>query len=109
MWQAWTKTLEIANAVRAEVILLQCPASFRASRKNIDNLSRFLAKAGPQSFRIAWEPRGPWPAHTVRDLCSQHGLIHCVDPMVERSLYGDVVYWRLHGKGPIHTAMRTKI
>lgn len=105
VWQAWVKTLEIANSVRAEVVLFQCPASFQATQQNIDNLSRFLARVGPQPFRIAWEPRGQWPAHTVRDLCSRHGLIHCVDPIacvdpiVYRSVYADVVYWRLHGKG----------
>src|SRR5450755_353994 len=46
VWQAWMKTLEIADTVRARVILFQCPASFRANSPNIENLSRFFRKIG---------------------------------------------------------------
>jgi uncharacterized protein YecE (DUF72 family) len=99
VWEAWKRTLEIAETVRASVILFQCPASFKATPANIENLSRFFQKIGPQSFRLAWEPRGPWPSEVVRELCAEHKLSHCVDPFAGRSLYGDVVYWRLHGKG----------
>jgi len=99
VWQAWMRTLEIADAIRASVVLFQCPASFRASPVNIENLSRFFHKIGPQSFRLAWEPRGPWPAEAVRDLCAQHRLIHCVDPLVSTPDYQGASYWRLHGKG----------
>ncbi len=99
VWQAWMKTLEIAGAVRASVVLFQCPASFRPSPSNIENLSRFFQNLGPQAFRLAWEPRGPWPAEVVRDLCAQHRLIHCVDPLASAPDYESAVYWRLHGKG----------
>ena len=99
VWSAWMKTLEVANAVRASVVLFQCPASFRASRANIENLSRFFRKIGPQSFRLAWEPRGPWPAEIVRDLCAQYHLIHCVDPLVSAPDCKSAPYWRLHGRG----------
>jgi uncharacterized protein YecE (DUF72 family) len=99
VWQAWMKTFEIAEAVRASVVLFQCPASFRASRPNIENLSRFFEKIGPQPFRLAWEPRGPWPAGVVRDLCAHYHLIHCVDPLVSTPNPRNETYWRLHGKG----------
>ncbi len=99
VWQAWIKTLEIAEAVRASVLLFQCPASFQASRPNIENVSRFFQKIGPQPFRLAWEPRGPWPAEVVRDLCAKYRLIHCVDPLLSAPDTESAVYWRLHGKG----------
>jgi uncharacterized protein YecE (DUF72 family) len=99
VWQAWLKTLEIARAVQAQVVLFQCPASFRAFGTNIENLSRFFQKIGPQSFRLAWEPRGPWPAEIVRDLCTQYRLIHCVDPLCAAPDPETPPYWRLHGKG----------
>ena len=99
VWQAWLKGLEIAGAVRAGVVLFQCPASFQASRSNIENLCRFFQKIGPQPFRMAWEPRGPWPAEVVRDLCAQYRLIHCVDPLVRAPDREGSTYWRLHGKG----------
>lgn len=99
VWQAWIKTLEIADAVGASVVLFQCPASFRANPVNIGNLSRFFQKIGPQPFGLAWEPRGPWPDKIVRDLCAQYRLIHCVDPLVCAPDYQGASYWRLHGKG----------
>jgi uncharacterized protein YecE (DUF72 family) len=99
VWQAWQKTLEIAQAVQASVVLFQCPASFQPVRANVQNLSRFFRKVGPQSFRLAWEPRGAWPAELVHDLCAEHGLIHCVDPFINSAVYGDQLYWRLHGRG----------
>jgi uncharacterized protein YecE (DUF72 family) len=99
VWQAWMKTLEIAEAVRASVVLFQCPASFQASRPNIENLSRFFQKIGSQPFRLAWEPRGPWPAEVIHDLCAQYCLIHCVDPLVSAPDCESAPYWRLHGKG----------
>jgi uncharacterized protein YecE (DUF72 family) len=83
----------------ASVVLFQCPASFQPSRANIENLSRFFQKIGPQPFRLAWEPRGPWQAEIVRDLCAQYRLIHCVDPLVSAPDPGNATYWRLHGKG----------
>jgi hypothetical protein len=48
---------------------------------------------------MAWEPRGPWPSALVHELCVEHDLIHCVDPFVNGSVYGDALYWRLRGKG----------
>ena len=99
VWQAWEKTLEIAKAVQAEVVLFQCPASFQANQRNVANLSRFFERVGPQTFHLAWEPRGPWPHETIRDLCAANNLVHCVDPLNCRPVYGSVLYWRLHGKG----------
>jgi uncharacterized protein YecE (DUF72 family) len=99
VWDAWKTTLEIAEALRATVVLFQCPASFRPTPDNIENLSRFFRRIGSQPFRLAWEPRGPWPCEVIHDLCAQHRLIHCVDPLMSRSIDGDIVYWRLHGKG----------
>ena len=99
VWQAWMKTLEIATTVQASVVLFQCPASFKATPENVQNMSRFFHKAGAQPFRLAWEPRGVWPTGLIRDLCAEHNLIHCVDPFVNHSVYGDTLYWRLHGKG----------
>lgn len=98
VWQAWKKTLEIADTLHAKVVVFQCPASFQPTVANLKNLSNFFRKIAPQSFRMAWEPRGSWPPELVRDLCAEFQLIHCVDPFVDRSVYGQPLYWRLHGK-----------
>lgn len=50
-------------------------------------------------FVFVWEPQGGWSEQTIKALCSELGLIHCVDPMERESLYGEFQYFRLHG-GP---------
>jgi len=98
VWQAWKKTLEIAEALQVQVVVFQCPASFQPTSTNLQNFSTFFRKIGRQSFQIAWEPRGSWPPELVHDVCAEFHLIHCVDPFVDRSAYGDPLYWRLHGR-----------
>jgi uncharacterized protein YecE (DUF72 family) len=58
VWQAWKKTLEIADILQAKIVVFQCPASFQPTAPNLKNLSTFFRKIGPQSFQMAWEPRG---------------------------------------------------
>ena len=98
VWRAWKKTLEIAGTLQAKVVVFQCPASFQPTGVNLKNLSAFFRKISPQPFQIAWEPRGSWPPELVSDLCAEFHLIHCVDPFLDRTVYGDPLYWRLHGK-----------
>ena len=100
VWRAWERTRQIADALQARVVVFQCPASFGPSPENVENLAKFFRRLGPQPFQLAWEPRGPaWPPALVHDLCSQHRLVHCVDPFVNLPVYGEILYWRLHGRG----------
>jgi len=100
VWQAWERTLEVARALDATVILFQCPKSFLPTSENLINLSAFFRRVNRESFRLAWEPRGEaWTDDVVGDLCAEYGLVHCVDPLEATSVYGDMTYWRLHGRG----------
>lgn len=100
VWQAWQRTLEIAQALDSPVILFQCPKSFMPTSANLINFSAFFRKVNREGRRLAWEPRGEaWTADVVRDLCAEYDLIHCVDPLESTSVYGDMTYWRLHGRG----------
>jgi uncharacterized protein YecE (DUF72 family) len=100
VWQAWQRTLEVARALNATVILFQCPKSFLPSSENLINFSLFFKRVNREGFRLAWEPRGEaWTEDIVRVLCAEHGLIHCVDPFEAKSVHGDMTYWRLHGRG----------
>jgi len=96
---AWHKTREIAQAVRARIIVFQCPASFVASTENIDNMRQFFHSLAKDDFLFAWEPRGLWSDDTIINLCQELGLIHCVDPLQTKPLHGIINYFRLHG-GP---------
>jgi uncharacterized protein YecE (DUF72 family) len=96
--EAWRLTLAVARTLRATGILLQCPASFRATTENISAMRVFLATVErPVGVRLYWEPRGPWPDDVVRQLCDELDLVHAVDPFVRPSLTPDPLYWRLHG------------
>jgi len=97
---AWQRTLAVARAVDARVVLFQCPKSFLPSSENLINFSDFFGQLDRHDFRLAWEPRGEaWTEDIVRDLCTEYDLIHCVDPFEARSYHGEPGYWRLHGRG----------
>jgi uncharacterized protein YecE (DUF72 family) len=94
------RSLACAAVLRATALLFQCPASFRPTPENVERLRRvFGAIARPAPLRMLWEPRGrEWVAERAlaRELCSELGLVHVVDPFVTPPLAGPV-YWRLHG------------
>ncbi len=98
--EAWERTREIALALRARVVVFQCPPRFSESQENVQNLRRFFREVERGDLRFVWEPRGNWQEETVRLLCQELDLIHCVDPFEgKKSLYGWPRYFRLHG-GP---------
>ncbi len=97
---AWERTREIADALDARVIVFQCPASFLPTRENLSNLSSFFAGIDRGNRVLAWEPRGDaWNGELIREVCARHDLIDCVDPLQRDSVYGESIYWRLHGRG----------
>ncbi|HKR62274.1 MAG TPA: DUF72 domain-containing protein [Thermoanaerobaculia bacterium] len=98
--RAWDTTLAAARRLRATAILFQCPASFRATEENVENMRGFFATIErPRNVRFLWEPRGPWPDETVLTLCRELTLTHAVDPFIRPSLTPELLYWRLHGNG----------
>jgi len=97
--QAWEETRRFAQALEAKVILFQCPPSFKETPENIANMKGFFRSVKDSGFLFVWEPRGGWSELTIKALCSELGLIHCVDHMEKESLYGEPQYFRLHG-GP---------
>jgi uncharacterized protein YecE (DUF72 family) len=99
VYQAWQETRRFAQALEAKVIVFQCPPSFGETPENINNMRKFFESAKGFGFLFAWEPRGEWSEPTIKVLCSELGLIHCVDPMEKEPLYGKLQYFRLHG-GP---------
>jgi uncharacterized protein YecE (DUF72 family) len=113
---AWQRTLECARALRSQIILFQCPASFVPSQENKANLRAFfgeIRRASPRtgwdgasppgkirdSFTCVWEPRGAWKAEEVRELCNDLGLVHGVDPFEHEATTAGLGYFRLHGRG----------
>jgi uncharacterized protein YecE (DUF72 family) len=93
----WLETLRCARILRATAVVFQCPASFRATPANAENMRRFFRRAERHGLRFLWEPRGPWPAELVRELCEELQLVHVVDPFVSDTVTPEAIYFRLHG------------
>ncbi len=99
VWLAWERTLEVARTLQADVVVFQCPKSFLPTRENIGNLTAFFHQIERDTRFLAWEPRGEdWRPELIRDICAENRLIHCVDPFDSKPAFGDIAYWRLHGK-----------
>ncbi|HEY64855.1 MAG TPA: DUF72 domain-containing protein [Caldilineae bacterium] len=95
---AWDRICEIARALDARIVVLQCPASFTPTEEHIRNLSTFLSTIDRRGLMLAWEPRGDWPPELVRELCEAHRLIHVVDPFQGLPVTAGTAYFRLHGR-----------
>jgi len=96
--EAWEKTKKVAKILEAKIIIFQCPGSFKPNNEHIDNLRRFFGKIKRENFVFAWEPRGDWEAGLIKDICQKLDLVHCVDPFKQKSTFGKINYFRLHGK-----------
>ncbi len=98
VFEAFERTIEIANILNAKIILFQCPNSFRQEKINIENIKNFFKKVKTKKFIFALELRGNWDKTTIKGLCQKLNLIHCVDPFKQKPLFGKINYFRLHGK-----------
>jgi len=97
--EAWDVTLACAKALRAKIVLFQCPASFKPTKENIANLEKFFASVKRENLNFAWEPRGDWDAQTVKRICADFDLWNAVDPFSKATETPDRCYYRLHGRG----------
>ncbi len=101
--EMFLRSAEVARAVRASVLLLQCPASFGPRPENIQALHRFLEEMRGAEFLLVWEPRGAWEKEPklVQEVCEAHDLVHCTDPFKARPVRTKpFAYLRLHGAPP---------
>jgi uncharacterized protein YecE (DUF72 family) len=98
---AWRTTLDCARALRARIVVFQCPTSFTPSDDHIENLRGFFARARREAkdHVLAWEPRGGWTNAVVKSICGELGIIHAVDPFIRQPVTVGLRYFRLHGIG----------
>lgn len=96
--EAWGVTEDCARALKARMVLFQCPASFKPTKVNLENMRKFFAKMKRGALSLAWEPRGAWPPEVVKDLCEELDLWHVVDPFADRTQTPGRCYFRLHGR-----------
>jgi uncharacterized protein YecE (DUF72 family) len=94
--EAWQRTDELACALDAQAVVLQTPASFKASTEHATRLENFLAHAMRPRVAIAWEwAKGSWPDRKAIDLCERIGAVPVVDPNATAIPDGEFVYVRM--------------
>lgn len=96
--EAWEITKKAALLLGASFVVFQSPPSFKPTQESVSNLRAFFGQIDRAGLLLGWEPRG-WPRELVGQLCKELGLVHVVDPFVEESAWGEIIYWRLHGRG----------
>lgn len=100
--EAWERSMEVAEAMDARVVIVQTPASFGYSRENAGNVEEFFSTVKRGGVEVGWEPRGTWREHLdeVKRLCDRLDLIHVVDPFrLQPVSRHPTAYYRLHGIG----------
>ncbi|NOX38087.1 MAG: DUF72 domain-containing protein [Calditrichaeota bacterium] len=98
--EAWERTAEIARILQAKVIVFQCPPGFQESEAHRDNLYQFFQRIPGSDFHLVIEFRAAWQPATIKTLCADLHLSHCVDPFKEDPVCGNITYLRLHGSPP---------
>jgi len=96
-------TLEAARALDARILVFQTPASFRASRENVERLIRFYRETGLNDWEVYWEPRGDWwdEGRSLLEEAFREGIRVAGDVLRgRRPPEGQgTLYTRLHGLG----------
>jgi len=93
---------KIAKVLRASILLMQTPASFKPTKKNIEKVRKFFSSIDREKFKIVWEVRWKkdWSKEIVKKLFREIKVNQCVDPFRQEIFYfKDVIYYRLHGLG----------
>lgn len=103
-FEALEKMINICNILKAEILHIQTPPTFQATKANVDLIRNFLSATDLKGVRLALEVRGgkrPLNSYLVKTM-QDHNIIHCVDLSKdeEPAYKSDVLYSRLFGKGP---------
>lgn len=99
VFKAYEETVEIVRILKGKLVLFQTPARFSENDENIKNLFSFFESIERKDLILMWEPRGNWNEETLMDIFKKLNLVHVVDPFKNKSLYGSIAYYRLHGLG----------
>jgi uncharacterized protein YecE (DUF72 family) len=96
---AWPAARALADALAAQVVLLQSPPAFTPTAAHRAELERFLAEIDRGGQRFAWEPSGGlWEPRDIAAVCRAAEVVHGTDPLQARPVtQADWAYFRLQG------------
>jgi len=98
VFEVFEETLKFARTLKSRLILFQTPASFSEAEENVENLKKFFSEIQRDELILMWEPRGNWREETLLSIFKGLNLVHVVDPFKKKPLYGEILYFRLHGR-----------
>ncbi len=95
---AWRWTLEAAQALGAEAIYWQTPASFRPTPGNRQRLASFVEQHMSDDLPVIWDSQGLWEVHELVAASRDLGLVPSYDPLLETRPIPGNTYLRVLGK-----------
>ena len=101
--KAFEQMNEICKALKARILLIQTPGSFRPDK--LRDAHKFFDKIGREGLVVVWETRGSsWDEPAMREkltkMLQEFDVPHVTDPLKATPTYtSDIVYFRLHGLG----------
>lgn len=101
-FRTYGRMLEVCRALKARVLHLQTPPTFRITPETLDYISDLLSSIDLTKVRVAWEVRNKeQPGYRrLLSLMEGYGVVHSTDLSVEEPAYeSDIVYSRLFGRG----------
>lgn len=95
---------QVAEALAAQLLLFQSPASFKPTLPNIKKMKSFFSQTDRGKLIFAWEPRGSWfdEVNAIAEVCEESSLLVCVDPFRNVPMFlaeKSIAYFRVHGLG----------
>ncbi len=111
-FRAWEAIDEGANALKADIVIVQLPPSFGCSEENLSNIKDFFSSISKPEYWVGIELRGTWVncSELIKEVVSEFDfLIHVTDPFKWLPATSkEVGYFRLHGIGPKEVNYRYK-
>jgi uncharacterized protein YecE (DUF72 family) len=93
------RSLELAEALSAQWLLLQTPSSVGPSARMRERLAKLFQAVAHDTRRIAWESRGVWEDEQIQEFATEQGVHVVRDVSRSEPPPGDCVYTRLLALG----------
>jgi len=100
---AFEKMKQICQTLKARILLIQTPASFRPDK--LSDAEKFFNKIKRDDLVVVWETRGSaWENPDIRRKLAERlealNVVHVTDPFRVLPVYTEnIAYFRLHGLG----------
>ncbi|GAC1409872.1 MAG: hypothetical protein NVSMB57_02910 [Actinomycetota bacterium] len=94
--EAWERTDVLVRSLKAKVVLLRTPPSFKKNAANALALENFVAHAERPGLDIAWDFSSAWSEADAMPICERLGLVPVVDANAKTFPAGDL-YVRYQG------------